>query len=97
MSSLSFSRCVFPILGLPDLIVDLSVFVLQEDDHHLPALTVRETLRYAARLRLKDRPTAECDARAEEVLRMLGLKQCADNIVGGEVRLLSCPRLLLSR
>ncbi|GAA6030923.1 hypothetical protein JCM8097_008938 [Rhodosporidiobolus ruineniae] len=66
-------------------LASLVAFVQQDDDHHLPALTVRETLRYAARLRLKDRSKAECDARAEEVLRMLGLKACADNIVGGEL------------
>ncbi|CEQ39426.1 SPOSA6832_00937 [Sporobolomyces salmonicolor] len=58
---------------------------IQEDAHHLPALTVRETLRYAARLRLKGSTIAQCDARAEEVLRMLGLKACADNMVGGEL------------
>ncbi|KAK4700817.1 hypothetical protein P7C70_g5427, partial [Phenoliferia sp. Uapishka_3] len=58
-------------------------FVEQEDNHHLPALTVRETLRYAARLRLRGKSNDECEARAEEVLRMLGLKLCADNMVGG--------------
>ncbi|GAA5886465.1 hypothetical protein JCM6882_001645 [Rhodosporidiobolus microsporus] len=66
-------------------LASLVAFVEQEDAHHLPALTVRETLRYAARLRLKQRSSAECDARAEEVLRMLGLKACADNMVGGEL------------
>jgi ABC-type multidrug transport system ATPase subunit len=64
----------------------LVAFVEQEDAHHLPALTVRETLSYAARLRLRGKSAAECEARAEEVLRMLGLKTCADNLVGGEVR-----------
>ncbi|GAA5832082.1 hypothetical protein JCM11251_002811 [Rhodosporidiobolus azoricus] len=66
-------------------LASLVAFVEQEDAHHLPALTVRETLQYAARLRLKNRSSAECDARAEEVLRMLGLKACADNMVGGEL------------
>ncbi|GAA5870410.1 hypothetical protein JCM8547_004025 [Rhodosporidiobolus lusitaniae] len=84
----------------------LVAFCQQEDDHHLPALTVRETLRYAARLRLgRERTLAQCDARAEEVLRMLGLKQCADNIggndllkgiSGGEKRRLSLAVELLS-
>jgi ABC-type multidrug transport system ATPase subunit len=49
----------------------------------MTSIQVRETLRYAARLRLRGRPTQEKDARAEEVLRMLGLKPCADNLVGG--------------
>ncbi|GAA6063063.1 hypothetical protein JCM10212_003008 [Sporobolomyces blumeae] len=66
-------------------LASLVAFVEQEDAHHLPALTVRETLRYAARLRLKGASTALCNARAEEVLRMLGLKACADNMVGGEL------------
>lgn len=60
-------------------------FVQQEDDHHLPALTVRETLRFAAKLRLRGKTSAQCDARAEEVLKMLGLGPCANNIVGGEL------------
>ncbi|BGP02838.1 ATP-binding cassette transporter snq2 [Rhodotorula toruloides] len=66
-------------------LASLVAFVEQEDSHHLPALTVRETLRYAARLRLKDRSVAACDARAEEVLRLLGLATCADTLVGGSL------------
>lgn len=59
-------------------------FVEQEDDWHLPNLTVRETLRYAAILRLPDKlPRSQKIARAETVLRMLGLKDCADLPVGG--------------
>lgn len=34
----------------------LVAFVEQEDNHHLPALTVRETLRYAASKRHYVRP-----------------------------------------
>ncbi|KAG8903628.1 hypothetical protein FRB99_002933 [Tulasnella sp. 403] len=61
-------------------------FVEQEDSHHLPALTVRETLRYAAILRLpKTMSRKRKIARAEEVLQMLGLNECADNLVGGEL------------
>ncbi|KAL1410291.1 hypothetical protein Q8F55_004297 [Vanrija albida] len=59
-------------------------FVEQEDDWHLPSLTVRETLRYAAILRLPTKiPKKQKIARAETVLRMLGLKDCADLPVGG--------------
>ncbi|KAJ7456457.1 P-loop containing nucleoside triphosphate hydrolase protein [Mycena latifolia] len=61
-------------------------FVQQEDDHHLSALTVRETLRYAAILRLPPKMSKKRKiARAEEVLLMLGLKDCADVYVGGEL------------
>ncbi|CAE7148911.1 unnamed protein product [Rhizoctonia solani] len=61
-------------------------FVEQEDDYHLPALTVRETLRYAAILRLPRTMSRKSKiARAEEVMKMLGLDECADNLVGGEL------------
>ncbi|KAJ7151563.1 P-loop containing nucleoside triphosphate hydrolase protein [Mycena filopes] len=50
------------------------------------ALTVRETLRYAAILRLPPKMSKKRKiARAEEVLLMLGLKDCADVYVGGEL------------
>lgn len=63
----------------------LSAFVEQEDDYHMPALTVRETLRYAALVKLPRSVGRRAkEARAEEVLGMLGLRECADNIVGGE-------------
>ncbi|WRT65356.1 uncharacterized protein IL334_002299 [Kwoniella shivajii] len=61
-------------------------FVEQDDDWHLPSLTVRETLTYAAILRLPDKmPKRQKVARAETVLRMLGLKDCADLPVGGQL------------
>lgn len=56
------------------------------------SLQVRETLRYAAALRMRGASSVEQSARAEEVLRMLGLKLCADNLVGGEVRFLPSDR-----
>ncbi|GAA5902258.1 hypothetical protein JCM8208_007242 [Rhodotorula glutinis] len=64
-------------------LASLVAYVAQEDDEHLVGLTVRETLRFAARLRLKHQSTAACHARAEEVIRMLGLGPCASNLVGG--------------
>ncbi|BEI93776.1 uncharacterized protein CcaverHIS019_0602350 [Cutaneotrichosporon cavernicola] len=72
--------------GAPATAVAMSnvAFVEQEDDWHLPNLTVRETLRYAAILRLPNEMTRlKKIARAETVLRMLGLKDCADLPVGG--------------
>jgi ABC-type multidrug transport system ATPase subunit len=68
-------------------------------------LQVRETLHYSARLSLQDQTTAQKIARAEEVLRMMGLKDCADNLVGnrtlkgisgGEKRRLSLAIQMLS-
>ena len=57
-----------------------------DDDYHLPALTVRETLRFTAMTKLPSTISRKRKlARAEEVLRMLGLQACADNMVGGEL------------
>ncbi|KAG9003035.1 hypothetical protein FRB93_011322 [Tulasnella sp. JGI-2019a] len=61
-------------------------FVEQDDAHHLPALSVRETVRYAAILRLPKTMSKKSKiARAEEVIQTLGLSECADNFVGGEL------------
>ncbi|TQN73513.1 putative ABC transporter ATP-binding protein/permease [Colletotrichum shisoi] len=87
-------------------------YVCQDDDALLPSLTVRETLRFSAGLRLPSHMSKdEKHRRAEEVLLKMGLKDCADNLVGNElvkgisggekrrvtiaVQLLSDPRVLL--
>ncbi|KAJ5468057.1 ABC-2 type transporter [Penicillium sp. IBT 31633x] len=61
-------------------------FVTQDDDALMPSLTVRESLRFAAGLRL---PTwmsrEEKNRRAEEILYKMGLKECADNLIGSEL------------
>ncbi|KAF5023394.1 hypothetical protein F66182_4551 [Fusarium sp. NRRL 66182] len=87
-------------------------YVCQDDDALLPSLTVRETLRFAAGLRLPSfMSKEEKNRRAEEVLLKMGLKDCADNLIGGElvkgisggekrrvsiaVQVLTDPRILL--
>ncbi|KAI0381261.1 P-loop containing nucleoside triphosphate hydrolase protein [Hypomontagnella monticulosa] len=87
-------------------------YVCQDDDALLPSLTVRETLRFAAGLRLPTWMTkSEKYQRAEEVLTKMGLKDCADNLVGNDlvkgisggekrrvsiaVQILTDPRVLL--
>lgn len=87
-------------------------YVCQDDDALLPSLTVRETLRFSARLRLPSfMTTAQKNQRAEEVLLKLGLKDCADNLIGSDmikgisggekrrvsiaVQILTDPRVLL--
>jgi ABC-type multidrug transport system ATPase subunit len=87
-------------------------YVCQDDDALLPSLTVRETLRFAAGLRLPSwMSKGEKHKRAEEVLLKMGLKDCADNLVGSElikgisggekrrvtiaVQILTDPRILL--
>lgn len=59
-----------------------SAYVMQEDVL-IPTLTVRETLRYSADLRLPP-PTTSEERRSivERVIRELGLKECADTRIG---------------
>ncbi|KAI0185257.1 ABC transporter [Xylaria flabelliformis] len=87
-------------------------YVCQDDDALLPSLTVRETLHFAAGLRLPPwMSKREKYQRAEEVLLKMGLKDCADNLVGSDlvkgisggekrrvsiaVQILTDPRVLL--
>ncbi|KAH6605750.1 abc transporter [Trichoderma cornu-damae] len=61
-------------------------YVCQDDDALLPSLTVRETLRFSAALRLPScMSKEETYRRAEEVLIKMGLKDCADNLIGNEL------------
>ena len=61
-------------------------FVCQDDDALLPYLTVRENLRFAAGLRLPNHLTKiEKNQRAENVLLKMGLRDCADNLVGSDL------------
>lgn len=87
-------------------------YVCQDDDALLPSLTVRETLRFAAGLRLPSfMSSEEKHRRAEEVLMKMGLKDCANNLIGSDmikgisggekrrvsiaVQVLTDPRILL--
>lgn len=87
-------------------------YVCQDDDALLPSLTVRETLRFAAGLRLPSHMSKEEKTqRAEAILLKMGLKDCADNLIGNElvkgisggekrrvtiaVQILTDPRVLL--
>ncbi|EMD97274.1 hypothetical protein COCHEDRAFT_110221 [Bipolaris maydis C5] len=61
-------------------------FVTQDDDALLASLTVRETLRYAAGLRLPKWMSKEQKIqKAEEILLKMGLKDCADNLIGNDL------------
>ena len=63
-----------------------SAYVMQKDVL-LPTLTVRETLKYSAELRLPPPVTAEeREAVVEEILLELGLKECADTRIGNNNR-----------
>lgn len=69
----------------PQRVRETCSYVQQQDELLLPALTVRETLRYAATLRLPGSMSSACKIqRSESVLRKLGLGNCADSLVGNE-------------
>ena len=64
----------------------LCSYVTQGDGGLLPYLTVRETLRFAAGLRLPRWMSKEEKVkRADDVLLKMGLKDCADVLVGSEL------------
>jgi ABC-type multidrug transport system ATPase subunit len=68
-----------------EVVRSLCSYVTQDDDALLPSLTVRETLRYAAALRLPNwMSAAEKERRAEDVILKLGLRECADIAIGSE-------------
>ncbi|KAJ9617388.1 hypothetical protein H2204_013854 [Knufia peltigerae] len=69
-----------------DVITSVCSYVPQDDTGLLSSLTVRETLHFAARLRLPPFMTNEQKIqRAERVLLQLGLKDCADTLVGSDM------------
>jgi len=62
----------------PSVVESIISFVTQDDEGLLPSLTVRETLRFAAALRLPSwMNKAEKNKRADEVLLKMGLKVCS--------------------
>jgi ABC-type multidrug transport system ATPase subunit len=60
-----------------------TAYVMQ-DNVHIPVLTVRETLQFAARLRMDMLNEKVREARVQKVLDMLGLDHVSDTLVGGE-------------
>ncbi len=69
-----------------DVITSICSYVPQDDSGLHSSLTVRETLHFAARLRLPSFMTYEQKTqRAERVLLQLGLKDCADTLIGSDL------------
>jgi ABC-type lipoprotein export system ATPase subunit len=67
-------------------VLSLCSYVTQDDTALLSYLTVRETLRFAAGLRLPRWMSKEEKVkRAEDVLLKMGLKDCAEVLVGNEL------------
>ncbi|OAX80691.1 hypothetical protein ACJ72_04968 [Emergomyces africanus] len=64
----------------------VSSFVTQDDDALMPSLSVRESLRFAAGLRLPSwMSKEEKNRRAEEILLKMGLKDCGNNLIGSDL------------
>lgn len=64
----------------------VSSFVTQDDDALMPSLTVRESLQFAAGLRLPSwMSKEEKNRRAEDILLKMGLKDCANNLIGSDL------------
>lgn len=76
--------------GIPvskDLSQSAVSFVAQSDDSLVPRLTVRETLCYAAEMRLPPSMSREQKRnRAEKVMGDLGLIHCADSLIGSQAK-----------
>lgn len=69
-----------------DVVHSICSFVTQDDDALLASLTVRETLCYAAGLRLPKWMSKEQKRqRAEDIMLKMGLKDCADNLIGNDL------------
>ncbi|KAB8277491.1 P-loop containing nucleoside triphosphate hydrolase protein [Aspergillus minisclerotigenes] len=61
-------------------------FVAQDDDNLMPALTVAETLLFAARLKLpSSMPDDEKRGRVSEIITKFGLESCARRLVGSAI------------
>ena len=57
---------------------------VMQSDALFPLLTVRETMRYAAYLRVQGKTKEEKDRVADNIITLLRLDKCADTIVGDE-------------
>ncbi|KAL8760729.1 MAG: hypothetical protein Q9184_003109 [Pyrenodesmia sp. 2 TL-2023] len=69
-----------------EVVTSICSYVCQDDDALLPCLTVRENLQFAAGLRLPMHLSRQQKRqRAESVLLKMGLKDCADNLVGNDL------------
>ncbi|PBK66488.1 P-loop containing nucleoside triphosphate hydrolase protein [Armillaria solidipes] len=70
----------------PEVMSTLCSYVTQDDSALLPYLTVRETLQFAASLRLPSSLSKEEKRhRADEVMLKMGLKDCRHTLIGNEL------------
>lgn len=72
----------WPITGA--MFKSICCYVSQDDNHLLPNLTVYETLKYAARLRLPGYSKEAIENRVMELLRDLALLNCSNTLIGND-------------
>lgn len=62
-------------------------YVIQEDDHLLSCLTVRETMTFAATLRLSHTKLSKLERQSivDDIILRMGLKDCANTLVGNDM------------
>lgn len=62
-------------------------YVIQEDDHLLSCLTVRETMTFAATLRLSHTKLSKFERQfiVDDIILRMGLRDCANTLVGNEL------------
>jgi ABC-type multidrug transport system ATPase subunit len=66
--------------------VQKQIAFVQQDDSLQVAATPRESIKFSAKLRLpRSTTTEELDALTTQMLNELGLRQCADTVVGGSL------------
>lgn len=73
------------LVSCPAQLRKLCGFVAQEDNL-LPLLTVKETLMFSAKFRLREMSSKETEARVESLMQELGLVHVAESFVGDEER-----------
>ena len=67
-----------------DMFKNICSYVSQDDDHLIAKLTVKETFKFAADLRLHHLTVAQREKKSDELIRALGIKHCENTIIGNE-------------
>lgn len=57
-----------------------------QDDAHTPILTVKETLQFAAMLRMRVTSPSKVEKNVEEILTLLGIESIAGSYIGSDER-----------
>ncbi len=85
-SNLMHGQVLFNNSGADYFLKNAMTAYVQQNDYLMPYLTVREYLQYTAELRLGSLNKKEKDRTVQDVILELGLKDCADTIIGDDWR-----------